>query len=90
MLEGGRSHHQVMMIFSGITFISLFPLMVTDLVMAYQYSDNFCAIQFIFQGLNLLVWIRTDGFIKIAILSMTCFFRLAAREIKDHHLLVVC
>ena len=53
--------------------------MVTDLVMAYHYSVNFCAVESIYQGLNLLVWIRTDGFIKIAIIAMILFFLLASR-----------
>lgn len=40
--------------------------------------------------MNLAVWMKIDGYFKLAIITMTLFFSLAAREIMNHHMLVVC
>ena len=86
----GMTNDRVIHMFWVVNFILLFPMMVTDFAIGYNYSGTTCAIITNGTFMTLAGWMLIDGYIKLAILTMLSFFSMAAREISNHHMLVVC
>ena len=80
---------RVLQIVSVVNFLLLFPLMAADLTIYYNYSDTRCAKESNVTGVDLLHWLKIDGYTKLAVVAMLVFFNLAAREITNHRILVV-
>ena len=55
------SNTQILHLVGLLNFFIFAPFITGDNAVVYHYSGNFCAVESNVTGMNLLLWMKTDG-----------------------------